>query len=134
MSARDEQLAREWFEKGEHDLETARTMLGVASPPTDIVCFHCQQAAEKYLKGFLAWHATPPSRTHDLAALLTDCAALDARLASLLPLAVGLTDYAMDVRYPGLPHSDPGVAEARAALDAAREIRLAVRMSLGLPP
>ncbi len=53
MSARDEQLAREWFGKAERDLLTADTMLGVSPAPTDVVCFHCQQAAEKYLKGFL---------------------------------------------------------------------------------
>jgi HEPN domain-containing protein len=28
--------------------------------------FHCQQAAEKALKGFLAWHDTPFRKTHDL--------------------------------------------------------------------
>jgi hypothetical protein len=44
-----------------------------------------------------------------------------------------LTDYAVDVRYPGLPHSDPTDQETRAARDAAREIRYAVRMALGLP-
>ena len=73
MSARDEQLAREWFGKAEHDLLTVDTMLSVAIVPTDIVCFHCQQVAEKYLKGFLAWHGTPFSRTHDLVEMLTSC-------------------------------------------------------------
>ena len=134
MSAPDEQLARDWFDKAERDLLTAVTILGAVNVPTDIVCFHCQQASEKYLKGFLSWHATPPARTHDLAALLVACTTLDPRLASLRPLAIHLTDYAVDVRYPGLPHSDPTVLEAREALNAAGEIRLAVRMSLGLPP
>jgi HEPN domain-containing protein len=45
-------------------------MLAADEPPADLVCFHCQQGAEKYLKGFLAWHAVPFPRTHDLAALL----------------------------------------------------------------
>ena len=50
MSARDEQLAREWFDKAERDLLTAETMLAVSPAPTDVVCFHCQQTAEKYLR------------------------------------------------------------------------------------
>jgi HEPN domain-containing protein len=108
-------------------------MLNVAPPPTDVVCYHCQQAAEKYLKGFLAWHATAPDKVHDLAALLSQCCTFDARLVSLQPLAILLTDYAVDVRYPGLPHSDPSDQEALAARDAAREIRYAVRSALGLP-
>lgn len=133
MSARDEQLAREWFEKAERDLLTADTMLGVLSPPTDVVCFHCQQVAEKYLKGFLAWHGMPLVKTHDLADLLTQCCIVEPRLMSLQPLAIVLTDYAVDVRYPGLPHSDPSDQETRSARDAAREIRLVVRTTLGLP-
>ena len=133
MSARDEQLAREWFDKAERDLLTADTMLGVSPAPTDVVCFHCQQAAEKYLKGFLTWHTVAVPYTHDLAEILVQCSALDPRLASLQSLAVHLTDYAVDVRYPGLPHSEPSDPEARAALDAAREIRYAVRAALGLP-
>ena len=132
MSARDEQLAREWIEKAERDLLTAETMLTVAPPPTDLVCFHYQQAAEKYLKGFLTWHGMPPSRTHDLGDLLRQCGTFDARLDPLRPLALLLTDYAVEVRYPGLPRSDPSEQEARAAGHAAREIRHAVRIALAL--
>jgi HEPN domain-containing protein len=132
MSARDEELAREWFDKAERDLLTASTMLSISPPPTDIVCFHCQQVAEKYLKGFLAWHGTPLVKTHDLADSLTQCCVVEPRLVSLQPLDVLLTDYAVDVRYPGLPHSDPSDQETRRARDAAREIPFAVRMSLGL--
>lgn len=133
MSARDEQLAREWFDKAERDLLTADTMATIVPAPTDVVCFHCQQAAEKYLKGFLAWHATPPAKTHDLADLLAQCCIFDPRLVSLQGLAILLTDYAVDARYPVLPHSDPTEPETRAARDAAREIRFAVRTALGLP-
>jgi HEPN domain-containing protein len=134
MSARDEQLARTWFAKAERDLFTAETMLAVAHVPADVVCFHCHQATEKYLKGFLAWQAVSFSRTHDLAELLAQCSAIEPRLASLQPLAILLTDYAVDARYPGLPHSDPSLSEARRAHDAAREVRHAIRTALGLPP
>ncbi|MGD9893129.1 MAG: HEPN domain-containing protein [Dehalococcoidia bacterium] len=130
MSARDEELAREWFDKAERDRLTADTMLSITPPPTDVVCFHYQQVAEKYLKGFLAWHGTPLIKTHDLADLLTQCCVVEPRLVSLQPLAVLLTDYAVDVRYPGLPHSDPTDEETSAVRDAAREIRRAVRTGL----
>jgi HEPN domain-containing protein len=122
MSARDQQLAQEWFDKAERDLLTADTMLGIVPPITDIVCFHCQQTAEKYLKGFLAWHATPLSRVHDLAELFMQCCVLDTRMASLQPLAIMLTDYAVDARYPGPPHSEPTEQDALAARNAAGEI------------
>ncbi|MEW6107540.1 MAG: HEPN domain-containing protein, partial [Bacillota bacterium] len=34
--------------------------------PYDTACFHCQQAAEKHLKAFLAYHERPIPHTHDL--------------------------------------------------------------------
>ena len=86
MSASDKALAVEWFDKAEHDLLNVRNNLAAAEVPTDTVCFHCHQAAEKYLKGFLVWHAVPPDRTHDLEDLLQSCAGIDPRLGALRPL------------------------------------------------
>lgn len=45
-------LAKEWFEKGDHDFDEARLSFEHGGW-TDIICFHCHQTAEKYLKGFL---------------------------------------------------------------------------------
>jgi HEPN domain-containing protein len=39
--------AKEWFSFARHDLMTARFLLGMIPVPFEIVCFHCQQAAEK---------------------------------------------------------------------------------------
>jgi HEPN domain-containing protein len=133
MSVSDEALAREWFEKAEHDLLNVRNNLAAADIPTDTVCFHCHQAAEKYLKGFLVWHAVAPDRTHDLENLLQSCARIDPTLNSLRSLANSLNPYAIDVRYPDTPYPDPTLIETRSAFDAAREIRAGVRRSLGLP-
>lgn len=132
MSASDEVLAGEWFKKAEHGLLNVRNNLAATDIPTDTVCFHCHQAAEKYLKGFLAWHAVPPDRTHNLEELLQSCAAIEPSLNSLRVLANSLNTYAVDVRYPDTPYADPTLPETHDAHDAAREIRLAVRRSLGL--
>ena len=42
-----------WVHKAERDWEVAHKLAGEGPPPRDIVCFHCQQAAEKYLKALL---------------------------------------------------------------------------------
>jgi len=63
-------LAGRWFHKAENDLLNVKNNLRAERYAPDTVCFHCQQAAEKYLKGFLAWHETPFSKTHDLLELL----------------------------------------------------------------
>jgi HEPN domain-containing protein len=88
--------ARGWFLKAESDLNTAKRMLESAGP-YDTACFHAQQGAEKYLKGFLAFIEQPIPRTHNLEELQQLCMALvptlhltDLDLAELTPYAVQL--------------------------------------------
>jgi len=44
------ELVKEWIHKAENDLLDAENNLRCPQIPTDTVCFHCQQVAEKYLK------------------------------------------------------------------------------------
>jgi len=93
------EVLRQWVRKAEHDLEAARRIMAVEEDcPFDTVCFHCHQAAEKYLKCLLTALGVQAPRTHDLKAL-----------AGLIPPArsfsigvrdlVELNPYAVDVRY-----------------------------------
>ena len=53
------QQVSQWVEKAEHDLTTAEhTLTLLKDCPFDTVCFHAQQCAEKYLKGFLVSRST----------------------------------------------------------------------------
>jgi HEPN domain-containing protein len=64
-------ISREWFDKARADAHTARRELQVVeSPNWDAVCFHVQQALEKYLKGILLKEGHAVLKTHDLTALL----------------------------------------------------------------
>ncbi|HID19880.1 MAG TPA: HEPN domain-containing protein [Methanophagales archaeon] len=49
-----EQIAKEWIERGKHDLEVAKILLA-EKEYSDVVLFHIHQAVEKYLKGFLIY-------------------------------------------------------------------------------
>ena len=51
----NDDLVRAWFAKASSDLRSAEIIIASDAKdlPSDAVCFHCQQAAEKYLKGFL---------------------------------------------------------------------------------
>lgn len=42
-----------WLKKAEHDLGMAKLALENGTEFTDSICFHCQQYAEKMLKGYL---------------------------------------------------------------------------------
>jgi len=63
-------LVNYWFKKADNDLKNARIVVEVEDAPIDTVCFHCQQSAEKYLKGFLVYHNIGFEKQHDLDYLL----------------------------------------------------------------
>ncbi|MEW5865989.1 MAG: HEPN domain-containing protein [Bacillota bacterium] len=91
-------LARGWIRKAESDLADARRTVA-SEGPYDTACFHCQQAVEKYLKAFLAYHGKPIPHTHDLEELARLCSIVDGTLDwSVLDLEQ-LTDYAVASRY-----------------------------------
>ena len=89
-----------WLNKAANDMLNIENNLVASSIPWDTVCFHAQQAAEKTLKAFLAFHHLPVTRTHDLVALLTSCLSLAGELADLEEGCRRLTYYAVTSRYP----------------------------------
>ncbi|MFV9507359.1 MAG: HEPN domain-containing protein [Oscillochloridaceae bacterium umkhey_bin13] len=116
-------LVRGWLLKGDSDLATARLVIN-SNGPYDTACFHAQQAAEKYLKGFLAHAGLPLPFTHNLEELEQRCAAAaPAPDFSNIDLTI-LTPYAVQLRYdPGFwPEQDT----AREAVDLATQVRAAV--------
>lgn len=48
--------ARGWFASGDSDLRSARALHELSPPEPATAAFHCQQAAEKYIKAYLAIH------------------------------------------------------------------------------
>ena len=118
-----------WVRKSEDDLAGARTLAASSPPQKDLVCFHCQQAVEKYLKALLQELGAVVPRTHDLEDLLDLLLPHDGTLA---PLRMGLTSlsrYAVEFRYPG-PRAT--LRQMQAALRTADHVRSELRTRLGL--
>lgn len=111
---------RGWFRKGDSDLVTARKLL-LSDGPYDVVCFHAQQAAEKYLKGLLAFGERPIPHIHDLNDLALVCSAGEPQLAVPSQMLAELTPYAVELRYDFEFWPDEGTA--REAVRAAQEVR-----------
>lgn len=118
-----------WMARAASDLGAGAHELTAIPPFTAAAVFHPQQAAEKALEGFLAWHDVPFGKTHDLAALGRLCE-IDPSLAALGRRVARLTEYAWKYRDPGEPE-DPSREEAESALALAREVPDTV---LGLLP
>jgi HEPN domain-containing protein len=118
-----------WVEKAEHDLTAATHNLDfVHEGLADIVCFHCQQCVEKYLKGFLILHEIPFPRTHDLRVLL-ELACLHTALELAPEQVLPLNRYSIEGRYPGDWDPIP-VEEATDAVKMARQVRDKIRTLL----
>jgi HEPN domain-containing protein len=93
------------------------------------VSFHCQQAAEKYLKAWLQENGLPLPKTHDLEKLLDDLLPHDATLGVFRAGLVRLTRYAVDYRYPGIHATS---AQAQSAVRFAARFRDAIRQRLNI--
>jgi HEPN domain-containing protein len=115
------QDARAWLVKAELDLKAAHEIAAPSEGLWGDVMFHAQQAAEKSMKAFLAWHDVPFRKTHNLDELGQQCAALDATLAAVAHEAAPLTEYAWKFRYPG-ETGEPDRVEAELALVSARRV------------
>ena len=126
---------REWLLHAREDLETAEDLLALRRRHLESIVFHCQQAAEKALKGFLTWHDCPFEKIRNLEEIGKLCIQIDSALAALMAKAVTLTQYSSRFRYPGAPY-ELTVEEATAALELAKEVvsEVTVRLPRGVSP
>jgi HEPN domain-containing protein len=120
-----------WVRTAEEDIGVARAVAAQTPPPRNAVCFHCQQAAEKYLKALLQEFGAAVPRTHDLEDLLGLLLPHDATLAPLRRRVASLTKYAVEYRYPGLRAT---TRQMQSALRIVKRVRAELRARLGLPP
>jgi HEPN domain-containing protein len=98
-------------------------------PVHDGVCFHCQQCAEKYLKGLMEEAGIVVPKTHFLDKLLSALAPSHPTLRSLRRGLLFLTNFAVDFRHPG---SDASKRQAVAALRWVHRVRTQARSLLGI--
>ncbi|MCK6557116.1 HEPN domain-containing protein [Candidatus Binatia bacterium] len=80
-------------------MATADAEAGMASNIPYTICFHAQQASEKYLKAYLVSKGQQAPRTHNILELIDRCAAIDDAFTSLRPLAEDLSLFGVEIRY-----------------------------------
>jgi len=114
-------IAREWFKMGEIDLASAEFLQKMIPTPIEIICYHCQQSAEKYLKGYLALQGEKIKKTHDLILLNKICQKYDKDFKKLEEACLMLTDYGVNIRYP-FP-LDLNESDMKIAINHASEIK-----------
>jgi HEPN domain-containing protein len=114
---------RRWLTKASHDLLAAERASVGDDEVLDTCVYHCQQAAEKALKGFLVAHAVVFPKTHSLVLLIPLCASVEASFQQWRMAAALLSPLAFMFRYPDdFAPLNPTRAEFTEALTAARRI------------
>lgn len=116
------EIMQEWIKKAENDLLNAKTVIKIPNPPTDTICFHAQQCAEKYLKAFLISKDKEIIRTHNLRFLLEECQEFAGDLEKIREEAIILNSYSIEARYPG-DFIEYSVEEAQRAIEMAEKIK-----------
>lgn len=111
------------------DLRAVRLCIAADPPLRSVAAYHCQQAAEKVLKGFLVKANVHFRKTHDLQELGD---AVVARFPSVAALTAGLGDWAtwsVAHRYPGEdePEPEPTTQELLSAIEAITQLQDALR-------
>ena len=115
--------ALEWTKKANADLDTAKTLMEIDNPHTEIIGFHCQQAVEKYMKAYLVSINMKIPKIHDLDSLLQICIQNNPDFANLNREKISsLTDYAIDFRYPD-DNAEPTLDEVKEYYELSLKIK-----------
>lgn len=85
-----------WLQTAKEDLAAAKGMLSLEFFPYAV--YHCQQSAEKALKGFLAFKRQEILKTHDLIKLTALCVKFDRDFENFSEIVEQLNPYATKFR------------------------------------
>jgi HEPN domain-containing protein len=96
----DPKVVKEWLCKADEDFNFARVNLEEGNDFYTQICFHFQQAAEKYLKAFIIAYDLDFEKTHNVIFLLKICAKKESSLLQLLERCESLNTAYIDTRYP----------------------------------
>lgn len=103
MAHEHQQDIQDWIDYAATDLSVAHTLFDVHRPqPYEIICYHCQQAAEKAIKGLYIFFDVPGGipKKHDLSFLLNQMQHKTVISKELRQHADILSVYGVVSRYP----------------------------------
>ncbi|MBC7228099.1 MAG: HEPN domain-containing protein [Thermoflexales bacterium] len=120
-------ITKEWMDKAEQDYQVVAFLQDAGLPVYDVICFHAQQSAEKFLKAWLIEQGVDFPRTHDLEILAKLALPSFPDLQSLLDDLRFLTSFAVEIRYPGFAAEKEDADRCR---DIAERLRALVLQTL----
>ena len=91
---------KEWIEKADHDLGSAKIIYLHLPEYFDTIAFHCQQSVEKYIKAILIFEKIEFQRSHYLVYLLELLSQKIDIDESKFKNAFTLNNFGVQIRYP----------------------------------
>ncbi len=85
MNDATKNFIKQWLEKANEDLFVVERLIEYEIVATSSVCFHCQQAVEKFLKAFLIANGIDIKKTHNIEFLLSECSDIDKDFSGIEP-------------------------------------------------
>jgi HEPN domain-containing protein len=92
--------AIQWFYKADADYDAAKILNGAYKKHTEIICYLCSQAVEKYLKGYLIYKDNKIENTHNLPYLNKLCTEYDNRFEEIKMECGIFNKFNNNIRYP----------------------------------
>ena len=89
----------DWFKAAQKDLRSA-DILFEHDADNEIVCFHCQQAIEKYLKGYLIYKTGYINEGHSLIRLCKRAMEYEINFNKYLKNLAFVNNFYIETRYP----------------------------------
>jgi HEPN domain-containing protein len=126
----DPLIPQEWLTKADEDFLFAEVNLKEGRNFFPQICFHFQQAAEKYLKAFIVAKEIEFKKIHDLALLLKMAVSVDPCLEDLRDECEYLGAFYIEARYPVHWPVNFSYVEAQKAFEAALRIREKIKETL----
>ena len=90
----------EWVKYANKDLAVVNILFSHHPLQLEIICYHCQQSAEKMLKAFLVYSGVHPAKTHKMIDLLDECENIDDEFTKIFDNCNRLDPYSNQPRYP----------------------------------
>ena len=117
-----QETINQWLKIANMDLESAKILMKNMYPaPFEIICYHCQQAAEKFLKTISISLGMEVVKTHDILKVLDQYVNQIEIPQEIVVIAGTLTQFATKTRYPEIIEVDEN--QAKLAIAQAEKVK-----------
>ena len=111
----------DWYNKAKTDLKGAQILFD-AEADNSLVAFHCQQAIEKILKGFILKNTKELLEGHSLVFLIRRAARIDEKMRDFTKDCAFVNQFYVETRYPADIPDEVDEYEVKECMQTAIEV------------